>query len=88
MARLLTFQTNEGDTPRILVSAMASAWAQPERGSLPVAWAVDPLLADRFPALFDYFAATASANDSFIAGTAGAGYGERPTYMCQTSRWY
>lgn len=68
------FETNEGDTPRILVSAMASAWARPERGSLPVAWAIDPLLAERFPALFDYFAATATANDSFIAGTAGAGY--------------
>ena len=59
---------------RILVSAMASSWAAPERGSIPVAWAIDPLLAERFPALFDHFAATATANDSFIAGTAGAGY--------------
>eukprot|EP00937_MAST-01D_sp_MAST-1D-sp2_P005768 g5768.t1 len=70
----VVFETNEGDTPRVLVSAMCSAWAQPERGSVPVAWAVDPLLAQRFPALFDHFAATAGANDSFVAGTAGAGY--------------
>ena len=70
----VTFETNEGDTPRILVSAMAHAWASPKRGSLPIAWAIDPLLARRFPALFDFYAATASVNDSFIAGTAGAGY--------------
>ena len=70
----VTFETNEGDTPRILVSAMASAWAQPERGSIPIAWAIDPYLAERFPALFDFYATTASKNDSFIAGTAGAGY--------------
>ena len=53
---------------------MAHAWASPKRGSLPIAWAIDPLLARRFPALFDFYAATASVNDSFIAGTAGAGY--------------
>jgi hypothetical protein len=70
----VTFETNEGDTPRILVSAMASSWADARRGSLPVAWAIDPLLAERFPALFDHFAATATANDSFVMGTAGAGY--------------
>ena len=70
----VTFETNEGDTPRILVSSMASAWTKQERGSLPVAWAIDPVLAERFPALWDHFASTATANDSFIAGTAGAGY--------------
>ena len=70
----VTFETNEGDTPRILVSAMASAWAAPERGSIPIAWAIDPYLAERFPSLFNYFSTTATKNDSFIAGTAGAGY--------------
>ena len=68
------FETNEGDTPRIIVSAFGSSWASSQRGSLPVAWAIDPVLAERFPALFDYFAATATANDSFIGGVAGAGY--------------
>ena len=41
---------------------------------LPIAWAIDPLLAERFPALFDFYASTATQNDTFIAGTAGAGY--------------
>jgi hypothetical protein len=70
----VTFETNEGDTPRVLASAMCSSWPNPKRGSLPVAWAIDPLLAERFPALFDYYASTAKPMDSFISGTAGAGY--------------
>lgn len=70
----VTFETNEGDTPRILVSAMGSSWASTRRGSLPVAWAVDPILAEQFPALFDYYSSTATVNDSFIAGVSGGGY--------------
>jgi len=70
----LTFETNEGDTPRIVVSAFGSSWASPQRGSIPVAWSVDPVLSERFPALMDYYASTAKANDSFIGGVAGAGY--------------
>ena len=43
------------------------------RGSLPVSWAINPMLAEQFPALWDYFAATATANDSFVAGVGGGG---------------
>ena len=70
----VTFMTNEGDTPRIIDSVFSASWASPRRGTLPVAWSVDAALAERFPALFDHFAATASANDSFVAGVSGAGY--------------
>ena len=48
---------------------------------MPIAWAISPLLAERFPALFDYFASTATANDTFVAGVAGAGY----VYLSQLS---
>ena len=37
-------------------------------------WRADPALGEQFPALFDYFAATAGANDSFISGPGGCGY--------------
>jgi hypothetical protein len=70
----VTFETNEGDTPRIISSAFGSSWASPQRGSVPVAWSVDPVLSERFPALMDYYAMAAKANDSFIGGVAGAGY--------------
>lgn len=33
-----------------------------------------PQLGEEFPALFDYFSATAGANDSFISGPGGCGY--------------
>ena len=61
---------------------MASAWQDHRRGSIPISWGINPLLAERFPALFDYYASTALPNDSFIAGTAGAGY----AYVNQMSR--
>ena len=32
------------------------------------------MLAEQFPALFDYYAGSARANDSFVGGVAGAGY--------------
>ena len=70
----LMFETNEGDTPRILTSQFTGAWLSPDRGSAPVSWAVDPLLADFFPELWNYYAESASANDTFVAGVDGAGY--------------
>jgi hypothetical protein len=67
-------ETNEGDTPRIVISAFSQMWTDPRRGSLPVSWAIDPQLGEEFPALFDYFSATAGVNDSFISGPGGCGY--------------
>lgn len=70
----LLFETNEGDTPRILTSQFTSAWLSPNRGSVPVAWAVDPALGTMFPALWNFYASSATANDSWVAGVDGAGY--------------
>ena len=70
----LLFETNEGDTPRILTSQFTGAWLSKDRGSVPVAWAVDPLLGRLFPALWNFYAETATANDTFVAGVDGAGY--------------
>ena len=64
----LLFETNEGDTPRILTSQMDSAWMSPARGSVPIAWAVDPLLGQLFPELLNLYVQTATQNDSFVAG--------------------
>lgn len=44
-------ETNEGDTPRIVVSAFSRSWTDPRRGSLPVSWSIDPVLGQEFPAL-------------------------------------
>jgi hypothetical protein len=65
----------DGDIPARLTRFFeAGKWFDPARGQVPMNWAVDPALADEFPALFEYFYATATANDCFIAGPSGAGY--------------
>eukprot|EP00041_Stephanoeca_diplocostata_P025040 m.647415 g.647415 ORF g.647415 m.647415 type:complete len:172 (-) comp22657_c0_seq1:109-624(-) len=70
----LVFETNEGDTPRILTSQFTAAWLSPNRGTVPVSWAIDPLLGKFFPELWNYYASSATFNDTFVAGIAGAGY--------------
>ena len=56
------FETNEGDTPRILTSQFTEAWLSPNRGSVPVSWAVDPYLAELFPELWNFYAASKSTH--------------------------
>ena len=46
------------------------------RGSVPIAWGVNPLIAEVAPGLLEFYGATASANDTFFAATAGAGESE------------
>ncbi len=70
----LAFQTNEGDTPKILCSFFTGGWLDKNRGSQPVAWGINPLIGSLFPALFEYIAKTATPNDSFFCGVSGAGY--------------
>eukprot|EP00040_Diaphanoeca_grandis_P006152 m.36176 g.36176 ORF g.36176 m.36176 type:complete len:612 (-) comp17272_c0_seq1:148-1983(-) len=68
------FETNEGDTPRILTSQFTSAWLSPNRGLLPVSWAVDPYVGKVFPELWNFFMANTTQNDTFVAGVDGGGY--------------
>jgi hypothetical protein len=68
------YETNEGDTPRILTSQFTDAWLSPNRGTVPVSWAVDPYLAELFPELWNFYASNTTANDSFVAGVDGSGY--------------
>jgi hypothetical protein len=70
----VVFQTNEGDTPKIVAGLFGGSWLNPKRGAVAIAWGINLLLCREFPALMEYFAASASANDTFFAGTSGAGY--------------
>jgi len=49
-------------------------WLDPNRGSEPVNWGVQPLLVELAPPLLAYFYSTASPRDFFFAGPSGAGY--------------
>jgi hypothetical protein len=71
----VAFMVNEGDTLKYLASlGNLGAWLQPERGSIPINWGMDPLLYREFPGLVSYFQATATENDHFFAATSGWGY--------------
>ena len=76
----IAWQTNEGDTPKIAAGLQAGLWLDPARGSIPMAWGVNPLLLDIAPGLMEYYAATATQNDTFFSATAGAGYAY-PSHM-------
>lgn len=70
----ISVMSNEGDTPKIAAALQQDAWRDPRRGSVPVAWGINPLVFDIAPGLMQYYAQTALANDTFFAATAGAGY--------------
>jgi hypothetical protein len=70
----ILFETNEGDTPRILTSQFTSAWLSPNRGKIPIGWAVDPILGQMFPELWNFFISNTTQNDTFLAGVDGGGY--------------
>lgn len=71
----IVFMVNEGDTIKYLASlGNGGSWVQPERGSLPINWGINPQLHLRFPGLVSYYLATATHNDYFFAATSGWGY--------------
>lgn len=53
---------------------MPGVWNDPERGALPISWAINPNLSRRMGHGLSWIRATAKENDDFIAGDNGAGY--------------
>ena len=62
------------DSAAWLYETMPTIWDDPNRGRVPVGWAFDPMLEDRFPTGLVYARETAGPNDTFISGDSGAGY--------------
>jgi len=61
-------------------------WNDEARGSIPISWAFNPNLADRFAPGFDYLRRTKSDLDFFVAGDSGAGY-VNPTALLEPRRF-
>lgn len=57
-------------------------WRDPARGRVPLAWAFNPNLADRFPFGMAWARERATTNDFFVAGDSGAGY-LNPGYLTE-----
>lgn len=64
----------DGDNVDFVSRRMRELWASPERGTMPIAWSMNPFLADLAPPLLDSYYDTMSPLDRFIAGPSGAGY--------------
>ena len=70
----LLYYAGDYDSAAWFANAFKGLWDDPKRGSVPVAWAVNPSLYDRFPLLHPYLYQTRTANDFFVSGDSGAGY--------------
>ncbi|MCQ2143009.1 MAG: hypothetical protein MJY56_02960 [Bacteroidales bacterium] len=68
------FYVGDYDSASWLYQMMPSLWDNPARGSVPMMWAISPVLAVRSPMAMHYIRKSASANDYFVAADNGAGY--------------
>jgi hypothetical protein len=66
------FLMSDGDNTDYVHHFMRERWAEPERGSIPVGWGLPPALSEVSPSVMEYYYRTATANDSFVAGSSGA----------------
>lgn len=70
----VSFTISDGDNLSYLKISRPVKWNDPARGTIPMNWTVNPLLAFYAPAIFAYYQRTATANDYIITGPSGAGY--------------
>ena len=65
---------SDGDNAQYMQHAMKINWGNSSRGSVPIGWTVDALMANLDPVMLNYYWSTVSSNDCLISGPSGAGY--------------
>lgn len=68
-----SFYAGDYDSAAWAYSQLPGCWDDPKRGEVPIGWALDPAVAERFPMIFDYVYRTATDNDVLISGDSGGG---------------
>ncbi len=68
------FYVGDYDAAAWLHRAVPTLWEDPARGTVPLSWAISPVLERRAPAAMAHMWQTRSAQDAFMAGDNGAGY--------------
>jgi len=68
------FYVGDWDSAAWVYRRMPSLWQDPNRGRVPLGWAVNPNLEERFPLGLAWMRRSATGADHFIAGDSGAGY--------------
>jgi hypothetical protein len=71
---LYFFYAGDFDSAAWLYSQELQRWQDPARGSVPLAWAVDPGLAARFPPIWPLMLGNLAPRDNVITGDSGSGY--------------
>ncbi|MEW6237429.1 MAG: GxGYxYP domain-containing protein [Candidatus Omnitrophota bacterium] len=86
----LLFAIGSFDSSAFLYQTIPMLWDDPNRGKIPLAWALSPITSERTPPIFDYLYQNRTANDYFVSGTAGGGYcyPNRFIYNEETKREY
>ena len=69
-----TYYTGDYDASSWLLRYSPRLWNDPARGQVPVTWAFNPNLADRFAYGMAWLRQNATSNDFFVSGDSGAGY--------------
>jgi hypothetical protein len=68
------FYVGDYDASSWVAQRTPTIWDDPNRGKVPMMWAVSPVLEERVPMVLDYFRETATPNDYFVGSDNGAGY--------------
>lgn len=70
----IIFYVGDYDSSAWVTQTTPSIWDNPDRGKIPMMWAISPVLQERVPMVLHNYRATATANDYFVAADNGAGY--------------
>ena len=82
----VSFYVGDYDSAAWLYERIPDLWNESARGQVPMGWAFNPTLAERFPLGLAWTRKTASPNDKFISGDSGAGY-LNPGYLVPPRKW-
>lgn len=70
----LLFYVGDYDASAWVSQFTSLTWDDPNRGKVPMMWAISPVLQERVPHVLHNFRKTATSNDYFVASDNGAGY--------------
>lgn len=70
----VAFYVGDYDSAAWLYHELPAMWRDPARGQIPLSWAFNPNLCQRFPLGLAWARERRTTNDWFVAGDSGAGY--------------
>lgn len=70
----VVFYVGDYDASSWVTQRTPTIWDDPNRGEVPMMWAISPILENRVPMVLDYYRETAKENDFFVSADNGAGY--------------